>query len=289
MEHKTKISQKNKNFLEKIIDLKKIYSLVGLIDIGGLPAKQFQMIRSSLNEYSKILIVKKSLIKIAFQNFEKNDCKNILKLLEGKDGILGLIFLNENPFKICKIINQNKSNTFIKVGDICEKEIIVPSGGTGFAPGPILGELSAVGIKVGVVDGKIEIKEDCSVAKPGDKISQNLAMMLSRLEIEPVEVGLNVLSIWDNGIIYDKETLFTDEKKFLENLKSAITRTNNLSVGLGFFNKNTIKPIIIKYYQNSISLARGIDYISKDTIKEFLSSASNKARIINNKIGSDKQ
>ena len=280
MLHKAKISPKNKVFLKKIKDLKKEYGLIGIIDIGGLPAKQFQMIRSSISNYSKILIVKKKLMKLAFKELDST-CKNISTLLEGKNGILGLIFMNDNPFKICKIIEKNKSFTNIKAGEIVNNEIIVPEGPTGFVPGPILGELGSVGIKVGVVDGKIEVKEDCVVAKEGDTIKPVLAAMLSRLGIEPVQVGLNVLSIWENGILYDKKVLFIDENKFMDDLKSVITRTTNLSIGLGFFTKETISYAIRKDRKRALSLAKGIKYICSETIKDSLISANNEANALN--------
>ena len=115
-----------------------------------------------------------------------------------------VLFSKENPFSLFKVLKKNKSSAPAKAGQKAPKDILVSKGGTNLPPGPMISQLSNVGIKTGVENGKIAIKEDCIVAKEGDEISQPLAEVLTRLEIEPMEIGLNLSAVYENGEILTK-------------------------------------------------------------------------------------
>ena len=272
--YKAKISPRNKKFLEEVKAALKKYSVVGVVDVTSLPAPQFQSIRSSLVNKAKVLICKKNIVEIAFKSAE-TEFKNISKLLESSNGIIGLIFTNENPFKIFKFINKNKSQAKAKAGQVAPNDIVVAAGPTSFSPGPIIGELGSLKIKAGINAGKVEIKEDCVVAKEGEVISDKLAGVLSRLDVTPMEIGLNIKSIYENEEIYLKDVLDIDEKAMLEDLKSIARNGYLLSVGIKYTTKDNISYFVSKSYKDSLAVALKTNYVSKQTIKKLLQKASN--------------
>jgi large subunit ribosomal protein L10 len=275
----SKKCKRNIMYCDKIRKYAEEYKIIGIVDITGLPAKQFQRIRASLNKKAKVLIVKKNLIELVLKELESK-IKGISKLTENITGMVGIIFTNDNPFKIFKFIKKNKSSAPAKAGSIAPNDIIVPAGPTSFAPGPIIGELGALKIKAGINAGKVEIKEDSLVAKEGEVISSKLAGVLTRLEIEPMEVGLNIKKVYENGTIFDKNVLDVDEDKILEELKTCSSNAFNLSLGINYVTKNNISYLIGKAEKDSISLALGIDYPSSKTIKKLITKASINAGII---------
>ena len=272
--YKAKISPRNKKFLETIFSYAKKYNVIGIVDVTSLPVSQFQSIRTSLVGKAKVLICKKSIAEIAFKSLE-DEFKNISKLLENSSGIFGIIFTSENPFKIFKFINKNKSQAKAKAGQVAPNDIIVAAGPTGFSPGPIIGELGSLKIKAGINAGKVEIKEDCVVAKEGEVISDKLAGVLSRLDVTPMEIGLNIKSIYENKEIYLKDVLDIDEKVILEDLKSIARNGYLLSVGIKYTTRDNISYFVSKSYKDSLAVAFGINYVSKQTIKKLLQKASN--------------
>ena len=272
--YKAKISPRNKKFLEEVKSALKNYNVVGVVDVTSLPAPQFQSIRSSLVNKAKVLICKKNIVEIAFKSLD-NEFKNISKLLESSNGIIGLIFTNENPFKIFKFINKNKSQAKAKAGQVAPNDIVVAAGPTSFSPGPIIGELGSLKIKAGINAGKVEIKEDCVVAKEGEVISDKLAGVLSRLDVTPMEIGLNIKSIYENEEIYLKDVLDIDEKAILEDLKSIARNGYLLSVGIKYTTKDNISYFVSKSYKDSLAVALKTNYVSKQTIKKLLQKASN--------------
>src|SRR3989338_1052307 len=110
-----------------------------------------------------------------------------------------LLLKKENPFSLYKILKKSKSSASAKAGQIAPRDLIVPAGPTPFTPGPVISELAAVGIKAGVEGGKVAVKVDSMIAKKGETIKPAVASMLTRLSILPMEIGLNLTAVYENG------------------------------------------------------------------------------------------
>lgn len=268
-----KISPRNQVFADQVRAYAKEFSIIGVVDVEGLPAPQFQKIRSSIGKTAKVLIVKKNIIALILLELEKSH-PGVSALIEKMAGVVGLIFTNDNPFSLYKFVKKNKSSAPAKSGSIAPCDIVVPAGPTSFAPGPIIGELGAFKIKAGISAGKVEIKEDSVVAKEGDVINGALAGILSRLGIEPMEVGLNIKAIYEGGTIYTRDILDVDEDAILADLKSEAARCNALAIGLKYFTKDNVKHFIAEAGRDSLGLGVGVAYPAAETIKQLVSKAN---------------
>lgn len=268
----SKVSPRNKVFADRIRALADKYSIIGIIDVSSLPAPQFQRIRASIKKSAEVLIVKKNLISLVLDELESK-FPGISDLSENLTGIVGIIFTNDNPFTLFKFIQKNKSAAPAKAGQIAPTNIVVPAGPTSFAPGPIIGELGALKIKAGINAGKVEIKEDAIVAKEGDVISPNLAAILSRLGIEPMEVGLNIKGIYEAGTIYKRSVLDVDEKAILNNLKTFAQDCFKLSIGIEYYAAENIDYFLGEGGRDSLALGVGIAYPAAQTIARLLGKA----------------
>jgi large subunit ribosomal protein L10 len=99
------------------------------------------------------------------------------------------------------------------------------------------------------------------VAKKGDKISKQLAAALRKLNIEPIEVGLNIVAIHYNGMIYKKDALeFVNV--FPIKLAEAFNQALNLSVAICYPTKENIKYLLAKAYRIASSLKNKIGGMS---------------------------
>src|SRR3989344_3830262 len=159
-------SEKKKKEVEKIKQLMLKYRVISVGDIRSLPSKQFQNIRSKLKDKVVIIVTKKRLIEKAIESFKEKDLKSLHKYLE--DSMPVLLFTNEDPFKLYKLLKKSKSRVAAKPGQIAPNDLIVNAGPTNFAPGPIIGELGQVGILTSVEAGKIAIKKDTVLVKEGN-------------------------------------------------------------------------------------------------------------------------
>ncbi len=270
--YKAKASDSKKQSINKIKDFIKKYNLIAAVNMENLTAKQLQNIRSQLQGSVEIFMTKKRLIQIALKEEEKNK-KDISNLIPKLKGMPALLFSNENPFKLFKILKKNKSSAPIKAGHTAPADIVVPAGPTGFAPGPIIGELGMCKIKAGIDAGKVVIKEDSLVAKEGDIITPQLAAVLLRLGIEPLEIGLDLTAAYENGNILDKTVLDIDEDKYIADVKAFAVESYNLAMFVAYPTKDTMSNLITKTAFDTMNLARFAKIINKETIKNILGEA----------------
>lgn len=245
MAYKARASEQKKKEVDEFAKLLASYPIVGIINVETLPSKQLQLIRGKLRDSVLIKMTKRRFLKLAIDKI-KDKKHGIEKLMDYAGGMPTLLFTKENPFKIAKAIQKNKSKSPIKPGQKAPHELIIPKGPTPFAPGPVISELASLRIKAGVVAGKIEVKEDAIVAKEGDVVSGLLASILLRLGIEPMEIGLNLVAVYENGMIYGKDSLSLDDAKVIADITQAHSWAFNLAVEAGIINKNTVEYLLQK-------------------------------------------
>lgn len=262
-------------FAQKMVD----YPIIGVVNMESLPAAQLVKMRSKLRDKLEMIMTKKRLMNIAIDNV-KDKKPGIEKLREYMSGMPALIFTKENPFTIFKIIKQNKSKAPAKPGQTAPIDIEIKSGPTPFSPGPVISELGALGLKTKVVEGKINILEDHVIVKEGEEIAPNAASMMLRLGIEPMEVGLNFVAAYEDGVIYDKKVLDIDEEQFLADLGNAGRWALNLSVEIGYITKDNVETLIVKSFNDSKALALSQVIMADAVVDMILAKADSQMRSV---------
>jgi len=266
--------QKKKLVQELTRDLDR-YPIVGVVNLQNLPAQQLQTMRSMLKlKGVKLSMTRKKLLYLALSQSKKN---NLDQLSAKIKGMPALLFTNDNPFALNALLVKNKSEAPAKAGQTAPKDIIVKAGSTSFAPGPIISELAAVGIKTKVNAGKLEIIQDVTVAKEGDVISAKLAETLKRLDIKPMEVGLNLVAVWEDGLVFDSKQLYIDEKEYAQNVTQAATWAMNLAVEAAYPTSDTTELLVQKAFREAKVV--GIEYaiMNKDTSEEIIARSERQA------------
>lgn len=245
---------------KKVSELKKLiqdYPIIGVVDLAGLPTPQLQSIRKSLKDKIVLSITKKRLLKIALGEFK--DKPNMDRVINSLDGVPALLFTKEDPFKLYKLLEKNKSNAAAKPGQIAPFDIIVHAGPTNFAPGPIISELGKLGIKTSVEGGKLAIKSDVTLVKEGKTISKEAADLLFKLGVTPMKIGLNLTLVYQNGDIYTKDVLGVSEEEYISKVQSAAKDSVALAVEIGYAIKDTVELIVKKAYLEAKALDSKLD------------------------------
>jgi len=284
MAHTPHVSDFKKKVVAEFVRLFKEYPIIGAIDMETLPAKQLQIIKAKLRDKCVILMTKRRLMVKAI---ELAKVEGLDKLIPQLKGMPALLFSKENPFTLFKIIKQNKSKAPAKAGQTAPHDIKIPAGPTSFAPGPVIGELGALGIKSKVEAGKIKIIEDAIVCKEGEEISEQLAGMLTRLSIFPMEIGLDLVAVFEKGEILDKSVLDIDEEQFDKDLTGAILHALNLSVEAGYITQDNIEVMITKAVSDARGVAKECGVITDDLIDEFLAQGTREAGALVSEFGID--
>lgn len=272
MAKKAHVAQWKKNEVTELVkDIQK-YKIIGMADMTGMPSPQLQKMRSLLKKSVEIRMSKASLIRLAIENL-KEKTPALEKLLPYVRGMPCLILTNDNPFALSKTLKKSKSKAPAKPGQTSPNDITIPAGPTPFAPGPVIGELGALGIKATIADGKVTIKEDAHVLREGQLISAPLAAMLTRLNIMPMEIGINLLAVLENGEILTKEVLFVDEAKYLADLKLASVYAFNLAFNSAYPAKATLPLLIKKAHLDAEALADSRNIMTSKSLGKMFGKA----------------
>ncbi|PIN86559.1 50S ribosomal protein L10 [Candidatus Woesearchaeota archaeon CG10_big_fil_rev_8_21_14_0_10_44_13] len=251
---KAHVAQYKKEDVKEFERLIAEYPIIAAVNMENMPAPQLQRMRSLLREKVVLRMSKRRMMKIAIESM-KDKKKGIEQLIPCMKGMPALIFTKDNPFSLYNTISKNKSPAPAKAGQTAPKDIIVKASVTPFAPGPVIGELGAVGIKTGVEGGKVAIKADSVVVKEGQVIKPNVASILARLGIEPMEIGLDIVAVYEDGMIYKKDVLAIDEEEFKARIAEAGQWAFNLAIEAGILNKDTTEFMIQKAFRDSKAVA----------------------------------
>jgi large subunit ribosomal protein L10 len=247
--------------------------VVGIINIRGVPAPAFQTMRSNLREHVHITMLKNSLMKLAIQEAGKKR--------DGIDGLAGsiddqcaIVTSDLNPFRLFKQLNSTKTKMPAKGGETSPEDIEVKAGDTPFKPGPVVGELQKAGLPAAIEQGKVVIKRDKVLVKKGDNIPREVALVLSKLEIFPITVGLDLRIAFEDGTLYAKDVLEVDDLEYLARVRLAATSALNLSVYAGYATAVSVRPLLAKAHTNALNLAVNSGVVNAETIKLMLAKAS---------------
>ena len=245
------------------------YTLVGLVDMYGIPAAQVQQIRRNLRGKALIRMTRNTLIKHAFDEMG-GDIQGVTRYMSGHSA---LIFTNENPFRLYKSLEKTKTKMAAKAGEKAPEDIVVEKGPTSFKPGPIVGELQQAGIPAAIEAGKVKIRETKTVVKKGAVISQKVATILSKLDIKPMDVGLILQVAYYEESIFEPSVLAIDETVIIGQIGQAAMEAFNLSVNAAIPTKETIAPILTKAVREARGLAVEASVYEKDVIDAIIGKA----------------
>ena len=268
----TKIPEYKKNIVDEMSDLIRKSSITALVNMSDIPAPQLQAMRREMKGKISIYMTKKRLMKIALDK-SKDEKKNIQDLANYFEGMPAFIFSNENPFKLSRLLQKSKTKAPAKAGQTAPGDILISKGPTSFAPGPIISELSGIGLKVGVEGGKIAIKADTVIARKGEKIKPKVAEILARLDIRPMDVGLGMVAAYEDGIIYTRDVLEIDEKAFNNKLNNAAAQAFNLAFNIAYTTKGNITLLISKAFNDAKALGLSQSIFDEGIIQDLLGKA----------------
>lgn len=266
------VAEYKKEIVSNLTNLISEYPIIGVVNMENLPAPQLQTMRAQLRGKFFITMTKRRLIRLAFEQ-TKSKKKGIEQLEAHLGGMPALIFTKENPFRLSRTLQKSKSPAPAKAGQTAPRDIVVNKGATSFAPGPIIGELAIAGIKAGVEAGKVAIKEDTIVVKSGEKIKPKVAEILARLGVQPMEVGLDLVAVFENGLVYTRDVLSIDESEYKNRLSNASTWAFNLANYIAYPTKETIRLLIGKAHNDAKSLGIAQNIFDAEIIEILLSKA----------------
>jgi large subunit ribosomal protein L10 len=239
--------------VNKLIDRMQHAKTVMVVNIKGLPSKQFQDIKKTIREQVDIQVFKKNIMRRAIEKFGK---ESILPLEEKISENCAIAISNLEGYELAGILAQKKTPVAAKAGQEAPEDIEIKAGPTDLVPGPAISELGAVGLQIAVEDGKLSIKASKVIVNKGQTINAEVASVLQKLNVLPFTIGLNPLAVYD----VEEEKIYSDIKIDSEeaamNLSSAAGKALGFAQKIVYFCKETIGYLLAKANANEQALAK---------------------------------
>jgi len=282
-----KVKDWKKAEVEELAKLIENYKVVALSDLYKVKTAQIQELRKRFGDEVKFRCAKNTLARFALKKVSEKK-PGVEKLEEYLKGSNLFIFTNISPFKLSILFEKNKINLPASAGDVAPEDIVVPEGNTGMSPGPVISELSDVGLPTKIESGSIWITRDTVVARKGEVISAKLASILSRLGIKPIKAGLTLKAAYEDGLIHPGEVLQINLDRYVEDFKEAVSFAYNLAVNAGYPTPETLPILLSKALNEARNLAIHAMVFEKETLPIVLGKAYSEGVILAKKLGWEK-
>lgn len=259
---------------EEVEEVKKLvqkHKGLGVASLQKVRAAQLQELKKKLKGVAHVQVIKNTLMKRALT--ELKDRPNLEKIEGFLSGSNIFLFTDLNPFKLALFLERGGVKTTAKAGDIAAMDVIVPAGNTGLPPGPIISQLGSVGLPTRIEAGSVWVNRDTLVAKKGGVIDARLAGVLSKLGIKPVEVGLILKAIYENGLVFTEDQLHLDLDGFKRNIMEAQLNAFNLSINVAYPISENISLLVQTAHRKAINLALNAAIPTSETIGDLLRKA----------------
>jgi len=262
--------------VDALVEIIESYDSVGVVNIAGIPSRQLQEMRRDLHGSAELRVSRNTLLARALEAVGEG----IEELTEHIEGQVGLIGTNDNPFGLYQQLEASKTPAPIGAGEIAPNDIVIPEGDTGVDPGPFVGDLQTVGASARIQDGSIKVTEDSTVLDAGGEVSQDLSNVLSELGIEPKEVGLDLRSVFSEGVMFAPEDLDIDIEEYRTDVQTAAARARNLSLNAEYPTTATAPTLIAKATGEAKSLGIQASNESPDLAGDLVSKADAQVRTL---------
>lgn len=271
--------------VEEIKQLLKSYKYIGIASLQKVRAPQLQELKKSLADKVYMRVLKNTLTKFAIDNMETDKLKKLDDYLEGANLFL---FTDINPFKLALLLERGKVKTIAKSGDIAAMDVIIPEGSTGQPPGPIIGQLNAVGLPTRIESGSVWVSKDTLVVRKGEPISERLAALLSKLGIKAVEAGLSMKVVLDEGMIITGDLLKIDVAETQESIEQSNSEAFALTLSIAYPTTENIDMLLQIAQKEAVTLSLNATIPTQETIEDILRKAYKEILSLNTKIENTK-
>lgn len=206
-------------------------------------------------------------------HLEKNPA--LEKLLPHIFENIGFVFTKQDLTFIREKLQENKVAAPAKAGAIAPCDVTLPAQVTSLGPEKT-SFFQALQITTKITRGTIEIVNDISLIKKGDKVGASEATLLNMLNISPFSYGLSIKQVYDSGACFSPDILDIKpddlRKKFLDGVRNIAA----ISLQIGYPTVASAPHSIAKGFKNLLAIAAvtDIEFEQAKTLKEYLKDPS---------------
>lgn len=251
-------AQKKHIYMERLAELLQKHTKILVVHVDNVGSDQMATVRQSLRGKAVMLMGKNTRIKTVLKK-NAQQIPNIEKLLPLVKLNMGFVFCIEDLSEVRKIILDNKSPAPARLGVISPVDVFIPPGPTGMDPSHT-SFFQSLGIATKIVKGQIEIQERVHLIKEGEKVTASSATLLQKFNMKPFSYGVEVKSVYDDGVIYDASALDITDEDILQKFAKGVSNVAAICRKTAFFTEASYPHVFVEAFKNIVSLVIDSDY-----------------------------
>jgi large subunit ribosomal protein LP0 len=226
--------ERKQEYFGRMKQLLEAYETILIVGVDHVSSGQLAKIRKDLRAHDATVLMGKNTLmrKVVTAFVEEHPGHAIEELNDYLIGNCGLIFVKKNLDQVRAIVKSNVKAAPAKVGQVAEKDVVVPPGPTGCDPGQTQW-FQALNVPTKIVKGQIEIVSELKLINKGEKVGASEAGLLQKLNILPFTYGVQFLQVFMNGSIFDSAVLDISEDVLRTKFLKGIRFLASFSLGLG--------------------------------------------------------
>jgi len=246
---------KKEEYFARVDGLLGQYTKAFIVGVDNVGSKQMQEVRKALRGKATILMGKNTRLRKIIQTFVKNNPGHPIEALISQcRGNMGIVFLNGDLGEVKATLKEVVRPAPARVGAICPVDVIIPKGPTGCDPGQTsFFQVLQIGTKI--AKGQIEITNDVTLLKEGDKVGNSEAALLKKLDISPFTYGLVIKAVYNDGNVFDAKVLDLDYETLVGKFSIALRNIAAVSLAIGIPTTASVPHSIANAFKTILAVA----------------------------------
>jgi large subunit ribosomal protein LP0 len=251
------------------------YTKLFLVDCDNVGSNQIHQIRIALRGKAVMYCGKNTQMRRVIRELELEGRTELEQVRYKMRLNMAFIFTNENLAEVREIVLANKKPAPAKAGAFAQCDVTVPAGNTGMEP-TMTSFLQALNIQSKITKGSIEILNPVHLIKEGDKVEASQASLLNKLKIMPFAYGLKVVSVFEDGAMYDPAVLDITDDDITSAMAAGIRNVAMVSLETGCPTIASVPYSILIAFSNLVAVAveTSYEFEEANAIKAFIADPS---------------
>jgi len=262
------------NYFLKITSLFDEYPKAFIVNADNVGSKQMQQIRQALRGKAVILMGKNTMMRKAIRGHLENN-PGLERLLPVIKNNVGFVFTREDLTEVRVLLLDNKVQAPARAGALAPLDVKIPAQTTTLGPEKT-SFFQALSIPTKITKGTIEILNEVSLIKEGEKVGQSECTLLNMLNISPFTYGLVIENVYDSGTVFAPNVLDITNADIIARFVAGVRNVACVSLAIGYPTAASAPHSLVNGFKRLLAVAAETDYTFKqaERTKEFLKDPS---------------
>lgn len=249
--------ERKKILFSRTKDLFAQYTQFIIVGLCNVTSNQLQAAKQAWHGKAEFLFGKNTTVKKALHEMGRKDIADKIS------GDVAFIFCNGDVREIKKIVEENRRNTFAKVGAIAQTDVWIEKKVTTMGPDKT-SFFQALGISTKITKGKVEIIQNSKALIQGEKVTPSQANLLAIMDIQPFVYSMKLTNMYGDNQFYEPWIADITEEDVESKLISMAQCVTALALGVDMVTKTTVPFNLRESLRKAVALSLTTGYETEE-------------------------